>query len=132
LPGVDNLERAVTFYRDGLDPDTDGIVGKDFEHGAVVFFELSGGLMLALWPRDSISYDSGLVKGAASLTEFTIGHNVPSREAVDVVMEQGKKAGAIIVKHAHETSWGGYAGYFQDLDQHLWEIVWNPSLLPDD
>jgi catechol 2,3-dioxygenase-like lactoylglutathione lyase family enzyme len=130
--GVDDLERAVEFYRDGLGLRTDGIVGREFEYGAVAFFELSGGLMLALWPRESISHDSGLAKCAASSTEFTIGHNVTSKEEVDAVMEQARNAGAAIVKPAHETFWGGYAGYFQDPDQHLWEIVWNPNLLPED
>ncbi len=130
--GVDDLERAVDFYRDGLGLKTDGIVGQEFEHGAVAFFRLSGGLMLALWPRSSISHDSGLAKGTVSPTEFTIGHNVTAKEEVDAVIEQAKKAGATIVKQAHETFWGGYAGYFQDLDQHLWEIVWNPNLLPED
>ena len=47
-------------------------------------------------------------------------------------MEQAKIAGAVIVKPAQETFWGGYAGYFQDPDNHLWEIVWNPQLLPND
>lgn len=130
--GVDDLEKAVEFYRDGLGLPTKGIVGKEFEYGAVAFFELSAGLMLALWPRESISRDSGLQKGAISPTEFTIGHNVISREEVDVVMDQAKTAGACIVKAAHDTFWGGYAGYFQDPDQHLWEIVWNPELLPND
>lgn len=130
--GVDDLDRAVEFYRDGLGLKTDGIVGKELEYGAVAFFELSGGLILALWPRDSISHDSGLTKGAVSPTEFTIGHNVTSREEVNTVMEQAANAGAVIVKPAHETFWGGYAGYFQDPDQHLWEVVWNPDLLPDD
>lgn len=88
--------------------------------------------MLALWPRDSISHDAGLAKGPVSPTEFTIGHNVISKEEVDAVMEQAKKAGATIVKPANESFWGGYAGYFQDPDQHLWEIVWNPDLLPKD
>lgn len=130
--GVDDLERAVEFYRDGLGLKTDGIVGQKFEHGAVAFFKLSGGLMLALWLRSSISHDSGLSEGPVLPTEFTIGHNVTSKEEVDAVMEQAKKAGAPIVKPAHKTFWGGYAGYFQDPDQHLWEIVWNPNLLPED
>lgn len=130
--GVEDLERAVEFYRDGLGLKTDGIVGEEFEYGAVAFFELSGGLMLALWPKSSISHDSGLAKGDVSPTEFTIGHNVISKDDVDAVMEQAKKAGATIVKPPHETFWGGYAAYFQDPDQHLWEIVWNPDLLPED
>lgn len=130
--GVDDLERAVAFYRDGLGLETDGIVGREFGHGAVAFFKLSGGLILALWPRSSISHDTGLPQGAPSPTECTIGHNVLSREEVDAVMEGAKQAGATIVKPAQDTFWGGYAGYFQDPDQHLWEIVWNPDLLPEE
>ncbi|MGH6907237.1 MAG: VOC family protein, partial [Aestuariivirga sp.] len=62
-----------------------------------------------------------------SPTECTIGHNVGSKEEVDAAMEQAKKAGARIVKPAQETFWGGYAGYFQDPDDHIWEIAWNPA-----
>jgi hypothetical protein len=127
--GVADLAKAVAFYRDGLGLKTDGIIGEEFEYGAVAFFDLSGGLKLALWPRDSISHDSGLPKGNVSPTEFTIGHNVTSKEEVDAVMAQAQGAGANIVKEAHDTFWGGYAGYFQDPDQHLWEIVWNPHLV---
>ena len=58
--GVDDLEAAVRFYRDGLGLATEGIIGKEFEHGAVAFFELQGGLRLGLWPRASIAFDSGL------------------------------------------------------------------------
>jgi catechol 2,3-dioxygenase-like lactoylglutathione lyase family enzyme len=130
--GVDDLERALRFYRDGLGLETEGIIGKEFEHGAVAFFDLQLGLKLALWPRKSISHDSGLPLGSSSATEFTLGHNVLSKEEVDAVMEQAKKAGAVIVKPAQETFWGGYAGYFQDPDQHLWEVAWNPQLLPPD
>lgn len=130
--GVDDLERSLRFYRDGLGLKTEGIVGKEFEHGAVVFFDLQGGLKLALWPRKSLAHDSGLPLGKPSATEFTIGHNVSSRAEVDTVMEQARKAGAIIVKPAHDTFWGGYAGYFQDPDRHLWEVAWNPRwAVPD-
>jgi catechol 2,3-dioxygenase-like lactoylglutathione lyase family enzyme len=130
--GVDDLERAVTFYRDGLGLPTKGIVGTEFEHGAVAFFELQAGLQLALWPRGSIAHDTGLSKSARSATELTIGHNVRSPEEVDAVMEQAKRAGARIVKPAGKTFWGGYAGYFQDPDDHLWEVAWNPAMLPAD
>lgn len=126
--GVDDLERAVRFYRDGLGLVTPGIVGREFEHGAVAFFDLQAGLKLALWPRASIAHDTGLAQGARSATEFTLGHNVASREEVDAVMQQAQRAGASIVKAAHDTFWGGYAGYFQDPDGHLWEVVWNPQL----
>lgn len=129
--GVDDLERAVRFYRDGLGLSTDGIVGEEFEYGAVAFFDLSAGLKLALWPRKSLAYDSGLPLNHPSATEFSIGHNVMSKPEVDEVMAQAESAGASIVKPANNTFWGGYAGYFQDVDGHLWEVVWNPQLLPD-
>ena len=125
--GVDDLERAVRFYRDGLGLKTEGIIGTEFEHGAVAFFELQGGVRLALWPRASIAHDSGLPVSPPSTTELTLGHNVGSRAEVDAVMAQARAAGAVVVKPAHDTFWGGYAGYFQDPDGHLWEAVWNPA-----
>lgn len=130
--GVDDLERAVVFYRDGLGLPTAGIVGKEFEHGAVAFFDLHAGLKLAVWPRASIAHDTGLGRCAASPTEFTLGHNVSSKAEVDALMRDAHDAGAILVKPAQDTFWGGYSGYFQDPDGHLWEVVWNPQLLPQD
>lgn len=130
--GVDDLERALAFYRDGLGLPTRGIVGREFEHGAVAFFELQPGLQLALWPRASIAHDTGLPLQPPSATELTLGHNVASREAVDRVMEEARLAGARVVKPAQDTFWGGYGGYLQDPDGHLWEIVWNPQMLPAD
>jgi uncharacterized protein len=130
--GVDDLEGSVRFYREGLGLPTDGITGTEFEHGAVAFFKLQPDLMLAVWPRDSIAHDAEIPKSARGATEFTIGHNVRSTEEVDAVMAQAAAAGARIVKPAGPTFWGGYAGYFQDPDDHLWEVLWNPDLLPPD
>ena len=130
--GVDDLARALSFYRDGLGLDTDGIIGEEFELGAVAFFDIQPGLKLAIWPRASIAHDSGLPVERPSATDLTLGHNVASRAEVDAVMTQAEVAGALIVKPAHDTFWGGYAGYFQDPDRHLWEVVWNPELLPRD
>jgi catechol 2,3-dioxygenase-like lactoylglutathione lyase family enzyme len=125
--GVDDLERSLGFYRDGLGLPTQGIVGKEFEHGAVAFFDLQTGLRLAIWNRKDIAHDAKIFPTAPNPTEFTIGHNVGSKEEVDKVIEQAKKAGAIITVPAHDTFWGGYSGYFQDPDGHLWEVVWNPE-----
>jgi hypothetical protein len=124
---VDDLERSVEFYREGLGLDSAGIVGSQFEHGAVAFFDLQPGLKLGLWPRASLAHDTGLAPGRPCPTEFSLAHNVSSREEVDVVIEQARRAGATIVKPARDTFWGGYAGYFQDPDQHLWEVAWNPE-----
>jgi uncharacterized protein len=123
--GVDDLEKALRFYRDGLGFPTEGIVGQQFEHGAVAFFQLQSGLRLALWPRKSIAHDTGLSVAARSPTDFTLAHNVRSKDEVDAVMAQVKAAGATIIKPAHQTFWGGYTGYFQDPDGHLWEVAFN-------
>jgi hypothetical protein len=130
--GVDDLERAVAFYRDGLGLRTDGIVGAEFELGRVAFFDLQAGLKLAVWPRTSLAKDAGVPVSGPSATEVTLGHNVSTRDEVDAVMQQAAVAGTRVVKPAADTFWGGYAGYFQDPDGHLWEVVWNPHLMPAD
>lgn len=125
--GVSDLQRSLRFYRDGLGFASDGIVGEEFEHGAVVFIQMQAGLRLALWPRTSIAHDSGLALGPASATQMTLGHNVGSAAQVDAALAEAEAAGAVIVRPAHDTFWGGYSGYFQDPDGHLWEVVWNPQ-----
>ena len=130
--GVDELERAVAFYRDALGFPTQGIVGREYEHGAVAFFDLQAGLKMALWPRDDLAHDTGLGKSPRSSTELSLGHNVRSEAEVDEVMGRAEKAGATIVKRAVRTFWGGYAGYFADPDGHLWEVAYNPQIIPDD
>lgn len=127
--GVDDLERALRFYS-RLGFSTEGIVGSQFEFGAVAFFDLQPGLRLALWPRKSLANDAGLALSGPGPVELSLGHNVGSKEEVDAVMVQAEAAGARIIKRPHETFWGGYAGYFQDPDQHLWEVVWNPGWQP--
>lgn len=126
--GVDDLQRSVKFYRDGLGFQTEGIIGEEFENGAVAFFDLQAGLKLAVWARKDIALDTKIPLSQACPTEMTIGHNVNTRVEVDAVMVVAKKAGAKILKNASDTFWGGYAGYFQDPDGHVWEIVWNPLL----
>lgn len=128
--GVADLDRAVSFYRDGLGLPTQGIIGQEFEHGAVAFFDLSGGLKLALWAQGDIAHDTGLPLQPVSPTAMTIGHNVMRREEVAAIIKVAAQAGAEIIKPAQDTFWGGHAGYFRDPDGHLWEIVWNPDLLP--
>lgn len=126
--GVDDLDRSVAFYRDGLGLPTRGIVGTEFEIGRVAFFDLESGLKLALWPRTSLAADTGLPVQALSPTSFSLAHNVGSPAEVDEVMAQARRAGAQVVKPAQKAFWGGYAGYFQDPDGHLWEVAFNPDL----
>ena len=130
--GVDDLERAVHFYRDGMGLATEGIIGTEFEHGAVAFFDLQPGLKVAFWAQKNIAHDTGLPVTPRAPTSFTLAQNLRSRTEVDEVMAQARAAGATIVKAAQDTFYGGYAGYFQDLDGHLWEIAFNPAMLPED
>ncbi|MGI9147534.1 MAG: VOC family protein [Chloroflexota bacterium] len=130
--GVDDLERSLAFYREGLGLPSQGIVGQEFEHGAVAFFELRGGVRLALCPRSNIARDADVPLSPPSATEMTIAHNVRSTGEVDALIAGAERAGALIVKPAGTTFWGGYAGYFADPDGHLWEIAFNPNMPIDE
>lgn len=90
--GVDDLERSLKFYRDGLGLPTEGIIGTEFEHGAVAFFDLQAGVKLAIWNRKDLSIEANVPLSPVSSSELTIGHNVGSKEEVDEVMEQAKRA----------------------------------------
>ena len=136
--GVADLERSLAFYRDGLGWATEGIVGTEFEGGAVVFFTLNGGLILALYPKTQIAKDANVARAqsatessapTSSLPTFTLGHNVNSKAEVDAVMDEARRAGATITDPARDRAWGGYSGHFLDLDGHVWEVVWNPQLV---
>jgi uncharacterized protein len=124
--GVDDLERALAFYRDGLGLPTRGIIGQEFEDGAVVFFDLNDDLVLALYPAASLAKDANVEATRSRLGAVSIGHVVGSREEVDLVMRQAERAGAVVTDPAHDRFWGGYSGYFHDPDGHLWEVAWNP------
>jgi uncharacterized protein len=124
---VEDLERALAFYRDGLGLPTKGIVGQEFEDGAAVFFNLDGGLTLALYPTASLAKDAKIVASQARLGAISIGHIVGSKAEVDAIMTRAEQAGAVVTDPAHDRFWGGYSGYFHDPDGHLWEIAWNPE-----
>lgn len=130
--GVNDLKRSMEFYQNGMGWQTKGIVGTEFENGAVVMFELVNGTMLCLYERKNLAWDSKLALQAESATEFSIGYFVNSKKEVDAIMEQAKKAGAKITKPTQNAFWGGYHGYFQDRDGHLWEIGYNPSWKVDE
>jgi len=130
--GISDLERSLAFYRDGLGLPTKGIIGTEFEDGAVVFFNMNDDLILALYPKAALAKDAKVPVSQSSPSEFSIGHMVKSKQEVDAVMKQAVKAGAKITDPAHDRFWGGYSGYFQDLDGHLWEIAWNPEWVVKD
>ncbi len=129
---VKDLKRSLRFYRDGLGLPTNGIIGTEFKGskdqaaGAVVMFELSGNLILALYPRAELAKDANEQVGPQSSTEFSIGYIADSKEEVDDTLKRAKRAGAEITDSAHERPWGIYSGYFKDLDGHLWEVIYKP------
>jgi catechol 2,3-dioxygenase-like lactoylglutathione lyase family enzyme len=125
--GVGDLERSLVFYRDGLGLPTEGIIGTEFEDGAVVFFNMNDDLILALYPRATLAKDAKVSQSVPCPSELSIGHIVGSKTEVDAIMEQAENAGAHVTDSARDRFWGGYSGYFQDLDGHLWEITWNPA-----
>jgi hypothetical protein len=131
---VDSLEKSLEFYRDGLGLPTKGIIGTEFKgnatepSGAVAFFEMNGGLILALYPRSELAKDSNLPETKPSALEFSLGYVVESKEAVDELLRQAESAGAILTDKPHSRPWGIYSGYFRDPDGHLWEIIWNPQV----
>lgn len=128
---VQDIEQSLQFYCEGLGFKSDGIMGQEFEYGAVAFIQLQSGLKLALWPQRSLQQDTGLELSPICPTQMALGYNVYSPLEVDQIMVLAERAGAKIIKAAHTTFYGGYAGYFQDPNGHLWEIVWNPDLDKD-
>jgi catechol 2,3-dioxygenase-like lactoylglutathione lyase family enzyme len=132
--GVNDLEKSLAFYRDGLGLQTNGIIGTEFKgdeshpSGTVVMFKLQNGLILALYPRTELAKDAKQPVGVSSPTEFSIGHVVENKKEVDALLKRAKAAGATVTDEPHDRPWGIYSGYFQDLDGHLWEIIWNPNL----
>ena len=131
---VADLDRALTFYRDGMGFPTEGLIGTEFQgdeetpDGTTAVFQLDGGLMLSVYPRSELAKDAGGPLTEAKTGEFSIGHAVATRTEVDEVIAQAKAAGAAVIDPPHDRPWGIYSGYFQDPDGHLWEVLWNPAL----
>jgi len=80
-----------------------------------------------LYPKAALAKDAKISVSLSGPAEFSLGHIVKSRQEVDALMRQAEKAGAKITDRPRDRFWGGYSGYFQDLDGHLWEIAWNPQ-----
>ncbi|HKT13434.1 MAG TPA: VOC family protein [Terriglobia bacterium] len=135
---VNDLEKSIVFYRDGLGLPCRGILGAEFKgsatepSGAIGFFELNGGVILALYPRVDLAKDSKVSHAPASSLEFSLGYLTESKDEVDSLLSQAQAAGAALTDPPHVRPWGIYSGYFKDLDGHLWEIIWNPKMLPND
>ncbi len=117
--GVDDLQRAIEFYEKGL-----GFPRME-SPPEVAFFTLNG-TWLGLYGRKALAEDAQVSFEKGSFNSFALAHNLASEEEVDEVFEQAIKSGATPVKTPQKVFWGGYSGYFKDLDGHLWEVAYNP------
>ena len=124
--GVDDLHRARAFY------ERLGWSGQEVEE--TVFFQ-AGGQAVVLWAREKVAADCGVADhGNARFSGIVPRHNVDSVESVDRARSRdAEAAGAEVTKRPAATFYGGYAGFFRDLDGHVWEISHNPGFhLGDD
>lgn len=124
--GVADLARSRRFYEDGL-----GWV-KGNPQDEVAFYQLSNGLVLAIWSRDELAADAHVSDDGATFSGISIAFNTRSHDEVDGVLAQAEAAGGRITKPAEEQVWGGYSGYFVDPDGHPWEVAFNPDWSIDD
>ena len=131
--GVADLTRAKAFYEEGLgfireEKDLsayDAQAGDAQAEEGIIFFGLEG-TWLALYPKEKLMEDIGVNSLGEGNPSFTLAHNVQSKERVHEVIERARKAGAEIAKEPKEVFWGGYSGYFKDLDGYFWEVAYNP------
>lgn len=119
--GVADLERAIKFYQYGLGFPREG---KEKE---VAFFKLQG-TWLSLFPRAELAKDVGVNPEGSGFSGITLAHNVSTEAEVDAVLVLAEKAGGKVIKPGQKVFWGGYSGYFTDLDGFLWEVAYNPFI----
>ena len=117
--GVRDLSAAIRFYEQGL-----GFPRME-SPPAVAFFTLNGS-WLGLYGREALAEDATVPSEGSGFESFTLAHNVHSEAEVNEVISLAESAGATIVKPPQKVFWGGYSGYFKDLDGHLWEVAYNP------
>ena len=122
--GVDDMERATRFYRDGL-----GLPMRD-DKPPVVYFQLHGS-WLALYPRKALARYANVPANGEGFAAITLSCNVASKEEVDNTVAAAEQAGATVVNPPRTVAWGGYSAWFADPDNHLWEIVYNPRPFMD-
>jgi catechol 2,3-dioxygenase-like lactoylglutathione lyase family enzyme len=115
--GVTDLDRAERFYA--------ALGWRRSNKEAEVAFYQAGGMVVALWSRDSLAEDARLPAAGSGFAGIALAYNARTREEVDAVLAEAKAAGATIPKPAENAFWGGYSGYFADPDGHLWEVAWN-------
>lgn len=118
--GVENIARSKEFYEGVLNFEPT----KDSNEN-IVFYDM-GSVLLGLFQWEELAKDAGVSKDGSGFRRVTVAHNEPSKEAVDELFAELENKGVTIVKKPEQVFWGGYSGYFQDPDDHLWEVAYNP------
>ncbi|MFK7929719.1 MAG: VOC family protein [Myxococcota bacterium] len=120
--GVQDMSRARAFY------EALGFAAGSSSNERVTFFQANG-VVLGLYGAAALAEDAGLEPGTTFRT--VVSHNCESPAQVDQVMAAAQDAGAQVTQPAVEVFWGGYRGYFRDLDGHMWEVCHNPFIAID-
>ena len=117
--GVKDVGRARAFY--------EGLGWKPSEQSMedYALFPL-GGIVLGLYPLQELEVDTTLTHQQTTFSGMTLSYNAVSEEEVDAVMQEAERLGAVIVRPAERVFWGGYSGYFTDLDGYVIEVAHNP------
>jgi uncharacterized glyoxalase superfamily protein PhnB len=118
--GTNDLPRAIAFFEEAL-----GWKPHPSSQDEVAFYQLNG-IAFAFWGKDRLADDAKVAADGSGFEGFALAINMPSEAEVDEVIANAEKAGAKVLKHAEKVFWGGYSGYFADLDGHVWEVAYNP------
>lgn len=118
--GVTDFDRSVAFFEKGL-----GWKKSSASVEGLALFPL-GGIVLALHPRKDLAADVTVSPEGSGFSGMTLSYNARSEKEVDGILKEVEELGATIIKPAQKVCWGGYSGYFKDLDGHLFEIAHNP------
>lgn len=122
--GVSDVKRSREFYDHCF-----GWKAADTTNDDIVFYDL-GGMQLALFKDDALAEDAGVAPEGSGFRKFSVAHNTRSENEVDELVARLASRGATVVKAPQKVFWGGYSAYIADPDGILWEIAYNPYLLP--
>ena len=122
--GVSDIRASIAFY------DALGFSRRLKGTGEAVAFYDTGGPVLALFPWGRLAADAALPDHPrpTAFRGMTIAWNCRTRDEVDAVIDFAISKGASLLKAPQETDYGGYSGYFSDLDGHAWEVVVAPGI----
>lgn len=120
--GVQDLKKATEFYAQVFGVRPNPVYEKE-----IAFFELPG-TWVALYPLEKLADDiaPALSTRRNGFNGITIAYNARSQEEVIAIFKEVYALGGTVAKRPQETPWGGFSGYFRDLDGYYWEVAWGP------